>query len=91
MPIPSNPHVVSAISGDEEAEMDRLTAPGEAEKPEGESLYAHIDDFVNGLSHEELEYIVSCAQKKLGEEGELDKEVDAPANPEQSGSTENVQ
>jgi len=91
MSIPSNPHVVSAISGDEEAEMDRLTAPSEMEKPEGESLYAHIDDFVNGLSHEELEYIVSCAQKKLSEEGELEKEVDSPADPEQSGSTENVQ
>jgi len=89
MPIPSNPHVVSAISGDEEAEMDRLTAPSDEEGED--SLYAHIEDFVSGLTHDELEYIVSYAQKKLSEEGKLEKEVDVPADPEKSGSTENVQ
>lgn len=86
--MPSKPHIVSALSGDDEAEMEKMTAPPEDGAAKD---YSHLDEFVGGLNHEELEYIVSCAQKKLDEEGDVEMESDAPPEDENSGATENVQ
>ena len=83
--IPSKPMVVSAISPDEEAMMDKMTEPAPAEGDMG-----HIDEFVQSLAKSELEYLISKAQDtlgKLGEEGVETEELEE----EDSGATENVE
>jgi len=79
--------VVSAISPDEEAMMDKMTEPT---APEVEGDMGHIDEFVQTLAKSELEYLISKAQDmlgKLGEEGVETEELEE----EDSGATENVE
>lgn len=82
----SKPTVVSAISPEEDAEMERMTAPAEKVATPG---MEHIDEFIQGLSHEELEYVMSAARDALGAEGELDENIETPPTPEESGATKN--
>lgn len=88
---PLKPSVVSAISSDEDAEMERLTAPpSQPEVADQEAKHTAVDEFVAGLDHEQLEYAASAIQDALGAEGELAEDVETPPSPEDSGATKNV-
>ena len=86
---PLKPSIVSAISPDEEAEMDRLTEPSPEDG--AEAKHAEIDAFVAGLDHEQLEYAANKIRDAIGAEGELEKDVETPPMPEESGSTKNME
>lgn len=89
--IPSKPHMVSGISGDEEAEMERLTSSDPEAEEQTETSFEHLDEFIRGLKHDELEYIMSAARDALVAEGESGVETDTPPEPEESGATKNEQ
>ncbi len=85
-----SPTVVSSISPEEDAEMERLTAPPTEEETKSEG-FEHLDEFVQGLNHEELEYVASACRDALGKEGELEANIEKTPTPEESGATKNAQ